>query len=197
MSKNQQKLFLSFLSILSFLFFTTVARAAEEATETGIAGTFGVDWMKFAAQLLNFGIILLVLWKFVFTPVTKKLEERTAKIEKAMLDASNTEKAKGEFFHWKETEMVKIKSQAQGIIAAAQSEGGKAKQQILDEVKQEQEKVVSQAKIRIEEEKNQAVREVKSQMADLVTLASEKIIRQKLDGNKDKELIEETLQSIS
>lgn len=179
----------------------TAHAAAEAAQETGAEsaggiGSLGINLKLFIAQLINFGIILLVLWKWVFTPVAKKLTERTERVEKAMRDASDVEKAKNEFFTWKDTEMVRVKSQATAIITAAQSEAGKAKQQIMDEAKKEQEKVIIQAKVKIEEEKNQALREVKAQMADLVTLATERIIKEKLDSSKDKELIKESLRQI-
>lgn len=172
------------------------AEAGVETAEGGVLGTLGINLKLLIAQLINFGIILLVLWKWVLPPVAKKLTERSEKIEKAMNDAVNTEKAKNEFAIWKETEMIRVKSQATAIITAAEVEASKAKQHILDETKAEQVKVIEQAKIKIEEEKNMAVREVKSQMADLVVLATERILKEKLDGKKDKELIQSTLKSI-
>lgn len=178
-----------------------IAHAATEAAEaskeaSGGIGSLGLNLKLFIAQLINFGIILLVLWKWVFTPVAKKLTERTERIEKAMRDANETEKAKADYFQWKETEMTRVRSQATGIITAAQNEAIKAKQQIMDEAKAEQARAIEQAKIKIEEEKNQAIREVKSQMADLVTLATGRIIKEKLDSNKDKELIKESLSNL-
>ena len=182
--------------------FIHIAQAATEAAQEASAesaggiGSLGINLKLFIAQLINFGIILVVLWKWVFTPVAKKLTERTERVEKAMKDASDTEKAKADYFQWKETEMTKVRSQATAIITAAQSEAGKAKQQIMDETKKEQERAVAQARVKIEEEKNNAVREVKSQMADLVTLASEKILKEKLSSSKDQQLIKDTLGSI-
>jgi len=175
-----------------------IAQAAAEATaeSAGGIGSLGINLKLFIAQLINFGIILIVLWKWVFTPVAKKLTERTERVEKAMKDASDTEKAKNDFASWKDTEMVKVRSQATAIITAAQSEAGKAKQQILDETKKEQERVISQAKVKIEEEKNTAIRDVKSQMADLVTLASEKILKEKLNTKSDQELIEQSIKNL-
>ncbi|MBI3231567.1 MAG: F0F1 ATP synthase subunit B [Candidatus Doudnabacteria bacterium] len=186
--------------MIDFIHFAHAAtEAAVEAgarESAGAIGSLGINLKLFIAQLVNFGIILLVLWKWVFTPVAKKLTARTERVEKAMRDASNTEKAKNEFFQWKETEMARVRSQTTAIITSAQNEAAKAKQQIMDETKKEQEKVIQQAKVKIEEEKNSAVREVKSQMADLVTLASEKILRKKLDEHQDEELIKESLKTI-
>lgn len=174
-----------------------IAHAAEEATaDTGIAGTFGIDWMKFIAQLINFAVVLLILWKWVFTPVTKKLEERTAKIEKAMKDATNTEKEKQAFSAWKLEEMSNARKESNIIITEAKTEAEKVKDQILQDAKFEQQKLVGQAKEKIIEEQQKAISAAKGELADLVTNATEKIIRQKLNSTKDQELIKESLRTI-
>ncbi len=180
-----------------------IAKAASEVAaeagaheSTGAIGTLGLNLKYFIAQLVNFSIILFVLWKWVFTPVAKKLTERTEKIEKAMRDAEGTEKAKNEFALWKDTEMVRVRSQASAIITSAESEAVKAKDKIMQDAKTEQERAILHAREQIEQEKQTAIREVKSEMADLVTLATEKILKEKLDGNKDKELIKESLSTI-
>ena len=174
-----------------------VAHAAEEvATEAGITGTFGIDWMKFIAQLINFGIVLFILWKWVFGPVTKKLQERTDKIEKAMRDANSTEKEKQEFAVWKQQEMTKARTEAGGIISQAQTEAGKVKEDILNQAKEEQLKLTEQSRKQIEQEKALALQSAKSELADIITTATEKILRQKLDDKKDKELIKESLNDI-
>jgi F-type H+-transporting ATPase subunit b len=53
----------------------------------------GVDWAKFIAQTLNFGIVLFVLWKFAYKPVLTMLAVRRDKIAESL---SNAEKVKAE-----------------------------------------------------------------------------------------------------
>lgn len=181
--------------------FIPIAHAAEEAaaeaTKTGIPGTFGIDWMKFVAQIINFAIVLFVLWKWVFKPVTKQLEERTAKIEKSLKDASSTEAEKQEFAAWKQKEISKTKNEAANIISAAQTEATDAKQKILNQTKGEQEKLLSEARAQLDEEKHKILLDAKAKIANIVTTAAEKILRQKLDAPTDKKLIEESLKEIS
>jgi F-type H+-transporting ATPase subunit b len=180
--------------------FINIAKAAAEETaqETnkGAIGTLGLNWKIFIAQLINFGIILFILWKWVFTPVAKKLTQRTEKIEKAMRDAADVQKQKDEFGKWKDLEMTKVRSQTSAIITSAEHQANKLKDQTLQQTKEEQEKIIEQAAEQIEQEKQKAVQDAKSQLADMVTMATEKIIRQKLDEEKDKELIKQSLQSI-
>ena len=186
---------------ISQIFVHTAYAATEAATETaegsgGVSGTLGLNWKLFAAQLVNFGILLVVLWKFVFIPVAKKMQERTSKIDKSLKDAQDIEVQKKQFAEWKDQEMAKARKQAAEVITASQTEAGKVRQQILDQAKAEQEKLVKQAKEQIASEKNQALSDIKSQVADMITGAAEKILRKNLDAKADKEFIEESLNSI-
>ncbi|MCL5666696.1 MAG: F0F1 ATP synthase subunit B [Patescibacteria group bacterium] len=170
-----------------------VAHAAEEASSGGVMETLGINWKLFLAQIVNFGIILLVLWKWVFIPVAKKLQERTDKIEKSLNDAERIEKEKKEFEAWKNEQMANARKEAGSIITAAQADAGKAKEQILREAKTEQQKIVDQAKQQIEEEKTHALSQAKTEIANMVTVAAEKILRGKLNEKNDQELIKESL----
>lgn len=171
--------------------------AAAESTSEGILGKLGIDLQLFIAQLINFAIVLFVLWKWVFTPVTKKLQERADKIEKSLHDADVVEKEKQEFSQWREQEIAKTRSSAQHIVAEAQQEAQNIKQATLEQTGQEQQKLVEQAKKEIHHEKQQVLSSAKAEIADMVTTASEKILREKLDEKKDKGLIEKTLDNLN
>jgi len=181
-------------------FFIPVAHAAAEAAtetnNTGAVGALGLNLKLFIAQLINFAVVLLVLWRWVFKPVARKLQERTDRIEKAMRDAQSTSKEKENFGKWKDIEMTKVRSQAQALVAAAEAQANKSRQEILDQTKQQQVKLVDEAQKQIEQEKQKIVQDAKAELADLVTVASEKILREKLDSAKDKQLIQESLKHL-
>ena len=52
-----------------------------------IISTFHIDYKLMLAQLVNFGIIVGVLWYFVFKPLAAKMTERTKTIEKSLAEA--------------------------------------------------------------------------------------------------------------
>ena len=56
-----------------------------------IARTFGVDWTHLGAQIISFGIVCLVLYKFAYGPILAMLEERRRQIA---LGLANAEKIK-------------------------------------------------------------------------------------------------------
>jgi len=174
-----------------------IAHAADAASSSGNpVAVLGLNVQLFIAQLINFGVILFILWKWVFTPVAKKLQERSDKIQKSMNDSERIAKEKQEFEIWKNKEMGETRKQAGEIITQSQLEAGKLKNQLLAETKTQQVQLVEQAKQQILQEKDMALQSAKSELADIVTEAAEKILRHKLDSAKDKELIKESLANV-
>jgi len=177
---------------------TPVAYAAEEAaaeaTNPGVAGMFGLNVQLFVAQLVNFAIVLFVLWKWVFKPVAKAMTERTNKIEASLTEAKRITEEKETFETWKTGEINKVRVEASHIITEAKQEAESVRHQITEKAKQDQAQIILQTQAKLEEEKQKALTEIKGQVADIVVTATEKIIRGKLDDKKDKELIDQALE---
>ena len=89
------------LATLSFL----ASAAVESITETAepivaqhgnpitmLAGQFGVDFPFLAAQVLNFGIVALILYQFAFKPVLATLDQRQKKISDGLQYAEEMKK---------------------------------------------------------------------------------------------------------
>lgn len=177
--------------------FIHIAQAAETATEevhkSGVIGTLGLNLQLFVAQLVNFGIVMLVLWKWVFTPVTQALKARTDRIEKSLQTAEKTEQDRAEFEKWKAAQLSKARQEAAEIIRSAKDDADALKASMLVEAKDEQETLMKKGRKQMEAETSQAIQAMKAEMADLVTKAAESVLKQTLDSAKDKKLISETI----
>ena len=177
-----------------------IAHAAEAvAAETAASpvAVLGLNAKLFIGQIVNFGILLLIFWKWILPAVTKGLQARTERIEKSLNDAERIEKEKAEFEKWRDAEMTKARQEASTIVTTAQTDAVKAKDQILHQTKEDQQKLIDQAKKQIEQEKVQQLQAAKSELADLITNATEKILRTKLDSKKDEALIKESIGSMT
>ncbi len=175
------------------------AHAAEEATTTSpdVATMFGLNVKLFVAQLINFGIVLFVLWKWVFTPVTKALQRRTQKIEESLQTAEKIVHEKAEFEEWKKGEIAKARTEAAGIVSQSKLEAEAVRAELLTKAKLEQEKIVQDGKAELAREEMQVLQDAKSKLADLVVGATEKILREKITDKKDRELAEAAVQALS
>jgi len=170
---------------------------AAEAESAGVVGTLGLNWKLFLAQIVNFAVILLILWKWVFRPLAGALESRRKKIEDSIAKAELIEKQMAEADKTREQNLREARAEAEKIIQNTALEAEKARQIALAAAKGEAERVLARAKETIEAEKILMLKEVKDEIAGLVVLATEKILLEKLDEKKDKQLINTVLKDLS
>ena len=158
-----------------------------------LLNSLGIDWKLLIAQIVNFLILLLVLYKFAYGPVLKMLNERTKKIEKGIQDAEASGKKLEEIAAREKGVLDEARHQAQEMVKRAEDAAVLQAEEIVLDAKEQTEKMVEAARVQIEQEKNKILAEAKTEIAGLVMMATEKIIGEKLDGEKDKELIREAI----
>ena len=54
------------------------------AESAGVLGKLGVDWRLLIAQFVNFSGVALAVWRWVYRPLLKTMDERAAKIERGL-----------------------------------------------------------------------------------------------------------------
>ena len=177
------------------------AQAAPEAAHAaeasgGPLGTFGVNWKLFVAQLVNFGIVLFVFWRWVVKPLGRTLEARQAKIESGLKNARAMEEERKALEEQKVLEMKRVRAEAEGIIKTATETAEKIKSDTIASAHGQAEKLIQQTKASLAQEREKIVSEVKSQVADLVVAATERVLAEKLDSARDRELIKDSLNKV-
>src|SRR5690606_14577020 len=80
------------LVVLGTLFVVSPAMAAEEGGSPFDA--LGINLGFLIAQIVNFGLIFALLTYFLWGPMTKSLDERSARIEKGLEDAAKAAEAR-------------------------------------------------------------------------------------------------------
>lgn len=156
----------------------------------------GLNITILIAQLVNFAILVFVLWKFGYKPMFKFLNERKEKIEQGVLDAQKAG-AKLEEISAKEKEVMKnAKKEAMLILEKAKEEGEKNKEKIVVRAKEEIGQIINEEKAKMQLEKAQTLKEIKSEISDLVVRSVEKIIEEKFDQKKDDELIKKIVKNL-
>jgi len=153
----------------------------------------GIDWKLLIAQIINFLVLLFVLYKFAYGPILAMLEKRQKKIEKGLKDADAAHKKLAESAELQKEILHKARLEAKEVVEKARSQAEKAKVEIAVEAKAQGQKLIMDAKEQIEQEKQKTLQEIKAEIGSLVLAATGKIIDEKLDEKKDKELIEKAI----
>lgn len=155
--------------------------------------TFHIDYKLLAAQMVNFAVVVAVLYKFAYKPLLKKMDERTGTIEKGLKDAKESGEKLELAMKEREEKIRETKKEARQIIEEAQEQAQKSQEEVVSQAKLDAEKVVEQAKKQIQNEKEKMVIEIKKEIGTLVVTATKKIIDEKMDNKKDEEMIAKTI----
>ena len=153
---------------------TEVAQEASSAEEAsgGVLGTLGINWKLFLAQLVNFSVVLFVIWKWVVGPLGKTLTKRQEKIEAGLKNAEEMRVERGKFAEQKLDEMKRVRHEADDVLRTATDTATKMKQEIIADAHKQSDKMLKQVQANMEMEKEQMLKEVRSEVATLVVLAS-------------------------
>jgi F-type H+-transporting ATPase subunit b len=156
----------------------------------------GIDWKLLIAQIINFLILLFVLYKFAYKPILNLMHKREKKIEDSLKNADKIQKELVDLEEKKAKEIQEARIKSQAIIDQATKSGDKLKEEFKAEAKKDSEEIVKKAKEEIEIAKNKMVSEAKKEVVGMVVSVSEKIIKKNLDDTANRDLIEETIKEI-
>jgi F-type H+-transporting ATPase subunit b len=153
----------------------------------------GVNVWTLIAQIVNFLILLLVLYFFAYKPVMKMLDERSHKIKESM---DEVQKVKEQAAQTEEEFKKKIEAaskEGQEVIARAMRTGEEARQRAQAEAKQEAQGLVEKARVEIQRERDETIGELRQEFADLTVVAAEKVIGKSLDKESHRQIIDQVL----
>src|SRR4030066_2412588 len=105
----------------------------------------GIDWKLLIAQIVNFLVLLFILWKFAYGPILAMLEKRQKKIEKGLKDAEAAGKKLEESEERQKEILKKARTEAKEIVEKAHTQAEKSKSEIAVEAKWQAEKMVRDA----------------------------------------------------
>ncbi|OGH90746.1 MAG: ATP synthase F0 subunit B [Candidatus Magasanikbacteria bacterium RIFOXYC2_FULL_39_8] len=164
--------------------------------DEGLAASLGLNGQLFAWQLLNFAVVAAIVWFLILKPLTSKLEERKKLIDDSLDKAkeieTNFETSEKKY----QEKLDEAKAEANKVIEQAHAEGKQLGDSMKTQAKVEVEKLVEQAKKHIAAEKDTMFEDIKKEAASMIVLALEKVLGEKMDSEKDKKIIEESLRNL-
>jgi len=139
-------------------------------------GALGLNLPALVAQLVSFTLLLVVFRAFLYKPVIRMLDERKKRTEQ--------EVAK---------ELEKARQQGQEQIAQAQQIAARIQEDARQGAREEAEQLLARARSEFELEKNNAIAALRREFASLTIGAAERVIKEELNPEKHRRLIEEVL----
>ena len=159
--------------------------------------TLGVQWPKLIAQVVNFAIILFILWKFAYRPVLKMLEERRQRVTEAMV---NAEKAREELARTEAARqgvLAETNAQANKMLEEARAAAAKVREQETQKAIKEAEEIVKKAREAAALERERMLTEVKRELGRLVVATTTKVTGKVLTPDDQRRLADETTKALA
>lgn len=157
----------------------------------------GISWQGLLGQIINFVLLLVLLYFIGYRPIRKMLDERSKRIKEGIDQAELAKEAATRAEEEVQRRLDEARKDGQLILAQAAEMGERLKAEAREEARREAEALIVRARAEIGMERDEAIDRLRQEFADLAILAAEKVINETLDKERHRRLIQEVLEESS
>ena len=139
----------------------------------------GIDWKLFSAEIINFLILLGIIWWILYKYVFKIIEERQEKIDDGLKKSEEAEKVLNEAKNEKAEIIAEAREEAKKKIEKGIELGKVKKESIIEKAKREASSFLEKAKKNGIDEKEKIINSSKDEIAKMAILGAERILKEK------------------
>ena len=141
-------------------------------------------------QMITFALLVWFTMKYVWPPLMQALEERKKKIAEGLAAAEKGRQEMGRAEKRATSLLRDAKEQAAEIVNLAQRRAGEVVEDSKATAREEGERILVAARAEIDREVQKAKEGLRQQVAALAIGAAEQILRQEVDLNKHRQIID-------
>ena len=148
-------------------------------------------------EILSFGVLLFILYKYAFPGILSILEEREKKIKDSLDQAerhrSDAERKLKEY----EAKLNAAAKEAEAILAQAKERAQRLFEENEQRMNFEAERIKGDAMREIDHERRKAVQEIRTQTTDLALMVAEKVVERSLTDADHRRMADEALDALA
>ena len=144
-----------------------------------IINAFGINWKLLVVQIVNFGILLVILYYFLYKRVIDLLEDRREKINQGLLDAEDASIKSQKIDDEKDTVIEHAIEEGERLVKVARTKALNQEQSLVSAAHLKGEKVIAQAQKKAQEEQERILAQSQHELAKMATLSAAKILDDK------------------
>lgn len=154
----------------------------------------GFHLPSLAVYLVNFAILLIILYKVGYKPILRMLDERAEKIRESLEAAERVQEEAAAQQADIEKKLDEGRQEGQALLAQTRAMVDSYREEEMAKARQDAESYRERAKADIQRERDDAIEQVRLHFSDLAILAAEKIIDKSLDSKTHKDIIDKVLE---
>jgi F-type H+-transporting ATPase subunit b len=144
--------------------------------------------------LVNFGLLLTLLYLFAYKPILRLMDQRADRIKESLEAADRAREEASASQADTQRQLNEARVEGQRLIDQAREVAERYRTEEAERARQEAEAFVARAREDIQRERDAAVQEVRSHFADLAITAAERVIERSLDRSAHSDLIASVLE---
>ncbi len=146
--------------------------------------------------LFIFAVLLFVLSRYAFRPITAAVAAREKSLEDALEQAKRDRAEAAAHLAEQRQLLAQAHGDAQRLLAEARTTGDTVRQQLLAQTHAQQQDLLERARKEIDEERMRAIADLRREAVDLAILGAGKVIEKNLDDATNRKLVDEFLAAL-
>ncbi len=156
--------------------------------------TLGVHLPSLLIYLVNFLLVLGILFAFAYKPILRLMDQRADRIRESLEASERAREQAASSQAAVEEQLVEARREAQRIMDLAREAAERFRAEEMERARNEAETFVSRAQSDIQRERDAAIEEVRANFSDLALTAAERVMRRSLDRQAHEDLIAQVLE---
>jgi F-type H+-transporting ATPase subunit b len=148
-------------------------------------------------EIVSFGILLFILYKYAFPGILSVLEEREKKIKDSLEQAEHHRSEAERRLKEYEAKLSAAGKEAEAILAAAKERAQRLLEENEQRLNAEAERIKGDATREIEQERRKAVQDIRTQTTELALMVAEKVVQRSLTEADQRKFADEALEALS
>ncbi|MCA9463063.1 MAG: F0F1 ATP synthase subunit B [Nitrospira sp.] len=148
-------------------------------------------------ELLSFGILLWVLYKFALPPILETLETRERKIRESLDQAEQNRATAERKLKDYEAKLQSAAKEAEAILAEAKHNAQRLLEENEQRLRSDSQRIKEETTQEIERERRKALQDIKDTTAELAVLVAEKVIGRSLTDADHQRFAQEALAEVA
>ncbi len=156
--------------------------------------TLGIHFPSLLIYLVNFLLVLGLLFAFAYKPILRLMDQRADRIRESLEASERAREEAASSQQAVEDQLVEARREGQRIMDLAREASERFRAEEMDRARGEAEAFVSRAQADIQRERDAAIQEVRTSFGDLAITAAERVVRRSLDRQAHEDLIAQVLE---
>jgi len=145
--------------------------------------------------LVIFGVLLWVLSRYAFKPLTAAVEAREKHLEEMIQSAKADRDEAARLLAEQQKALEASRADAQRVVAESRITAEKLRNDMMEQTKQQQRELLERARGEIDNERKRAITDLRREAVDLALAGASKLVERNLDDQTNRKLVESFLAS--